>query len=70
MTEQSRQWLNIIQAALRNTAEQDHNDIIANSASALAVRLESVGTAFGMKISDLSTVDRQLIEHALAHHRN
>ena len=68
MTNETRQMLYQIQIALRNTAERDCNDIIANAASALAVRLESVGTAFGMKIKDLTSVDRQLIQYATNKH--
>lgn len=65
MTNETRQMLHQIQKALRNTAERDANDIIANSASALAVRLEAVGTAFGMRLTDLTNLDRQLIQYAL-----
>ena len=65
MTNETRQMLHQIQKALRNTAERDRNDIIANSASALAVRLEAVGTAFGMRLTDLTNLDRQLIQYAL-----
>jgi hypothetical protein len=68
MTNETKQMLYRIQIALRNTAERDINDIIANSASALAVRLEGVGTAFGMKINELTAVDRQLIQYALKKH--
>jgi hypothetical protein len=68
MTYEAQQMLAKIQKALRNTAERDINDIIANSASALAVRLESVGTSFGMSLRDLTSVDQQLIKYALAKH--
>jgi hypothetical protein len=68
MTNETRQMLHQIQKALRNTAERDRNDIIANSASALAVRLEAVGTAFGMRLTDLTNLDRQLIQYALKTH--
>jgi hypothetical protein len=69
MTNETRQMLYEIQIALRTTAEKDNNDIIANAASALAVRLEAVGTAFGMKLTDLTAVDRQLIQYALQQQR-
>lgn len=69
MTNETRQMLYEIQIALRTTAERDANDIIANCASALAVRLESVGTAFGMTLKDLTAVDRQLIQYALQQQR-
>jgi hypothetical protein len=69
MTNETRQMLYEIQIALRTTAEKDNNDIIANAASALAVRLEAVGTAFGMKLADLTAVDRQLIQYALQQQR-
>lgn len=69
MTNQTRQMLYEISIALRTTAERDANDIIANSASALAVRLESVGTAFGMTLKDLTAVDRQLIQYAVQQQR-
>lgn len=68
MTPAAQQMLYTIQKALRNTAERDVNDIIANCASALAVRLEGVGTAFGMSLKDLTAVDRQLIQYAVAKH--
>lgn len=69
MNQETRQMLNRIQAALRNTAEQDHNDILANAASDLSVRLESVGTTFGMKLADLTDLDRQLIQYSLNTHK-
>ncbi len=68
MTNETLRLLAQIQKNLRNTAERDHNDIIANAASDLAVRLEAVGTAFGMKLADLTGVDRQLIQYATQHH--
>jgi hypothetical protein len=68
MTNETLRLLAQIQKNLRNTAERDANDIIANAASDLAVRLEAVGTAFGMKLADLSGVDRQLIQYATQHH--
>jgi hypothetical protein len=51
--------------ALRSVAEQDPNDIIANAASALVVRLETVGTVWGMQLSELSDLDRQLIQYSV-----
>lgn len=48
-------------------AEQEPNDILANSASDLAVRLETAGTTFGMALADLTDVDRQLIQHAMTY---
>jgi hypothetical protein len=68
MTYEAQVMLAKIQKALRNTAERDINDIIANCASALAVRLEGVGTSFGMKLTDLTAVDRQMIQYALQKH--
>jgi molecular chaperone GrpE (heat shock protein) len=68
MTNETLRLLAQIQKNLRNTAERDHNDIIANAASDLAVRLEAVGTAFGMQLRDLTGVDRQLIQYATQHH--
>ena len=68
MTSETQRMLYQIQRALRNTAERDHNDIIANAASDLAVRLEAVGSAFGMRLRDLTGVDRQLIQYALTAH--
>lgn len=61
----TQQKIFAIQSALRTVAERDVNDIIANSASDLVVRLESVGSAFGITLRDLSNVDRQLIRYAL-----
>jgi len=68
VTNETLRLLAQIQKNLRNTAERDANDIIANAASDLAVRLEAVGTAFGMQLRDLSGVDRQLIQYATQHH--
>lgn len=68
MTRETQRMLMEIQRSLRNTAERDLNDIIANAASDLAVRLESVGTAFGMTIRDLTDLDRQLIQYARQNH--
>jgi len=68
MTNETLRLLAQIQKNLRNTAERDANDIIANAASDLAVRLEAVGTTFGMKLADLTGVDRQLIQYATQHH--
>lgn len=69
MTNETRQMLYQIQIALRTTAERDRNDIIANAASALAVRLEAVGTAFGMTLKELTNLDRQLIQYAIQQQR-
>jgi molecular chaperone GrpE (heat shock protein) len=68
VTNETLRLLAQIQKNLRNTAERDRNDIIANAASDLAVRLEAVGTIFGMKLTDLTGVDRQLIQYATQHH--
>jgi hypothetical protein len=68
VTDATLRLLAQIQKNLRNTAERDPNDIIANAASDLAVRLEAVGTAFGMRLTDLTGVDRQLIQYATQHH--
>jgi hypothetical protein len=57
--------LHEIQLALRTTAERHDNDIIANAASALVVRLETVNTAFGMHLGDLTQLDQQLIRTSL-----
>ena len=65
MTPEMRAMLVRVQVALRTTAERDANDIIANAASDLAVRLESVGTTFGTRIESLTGVDRQMIQYAL-----
>jgi hypothetical protein len=53
MTRDTLMMLAQIQKGLRNCAERDHNDIIANAASDLAVRLEAVNTTFGMRLKDL-----------------
>lgn len=66
MNRDAAMMLHQIQTALRTTAEQDINDIIANSASDLSVRLETVGSTFGMSLTDLTDVDRQLIQYALS----
>lgn len=47
--------------ALYHTAAKDHNDVIANAASSLAVRFENaVGNGF-----DLSDIDRRLLQYAV-----
>ena len=66
MNTETQQMLHRIRFALGEVAAKDDNDILANAASALNVRLEGVGTTFGMKLSDLSDVDRQIIRYALA----
>ncbi len=68
MTNETLRMLAEIQKALRNTAERDPNDIIANAASDLAVRLEAVNTTFGMRLKDLTEVDRQIIQYAMQCH--
>lgn len=56
--------LHSIMSALRTVAERDQNDIIANCASDLVVRLESLNTTFGTTAKNFSAVDQQLIEYA------
>jgi hypothetical protein len=56
--------LHSIMNALRNVAERDQNDIIANCASDLVVRLESLNATFGTTAKNFSSVDQQLIEYA------
>ena len=56
--------LHSIMGALRTVAERDKNDIIANCASDLVVRLESLNTTFGTTAKNFSSVDQQLIEYA------
>lgn len=60
--------LSAMVGALRNTAERDNNDIIANAASDLATRLDRVGTVFGTRLEDLTELDHQIIEHAMNNH--
>ena len=69
MTPEAQRDLNKIQAALRHTAERDNNDLLSNSASALVVRLETVGSTFGMSLTDLTKLDQQLIRYALDEYR-
>lgn len=47
---------------LYHTAEKDRNDVIANAASALAVRLEQPKRAYV-----LSEIDQRLIRYARSH---
>jgi hypothetical protein len=56
--------LHSILGALRTVAEKDTNDIIANCASDLVVRLESLNATFGTTAKNFSAVDQQLIEYA------
>jgi hypothetical protein len=48
---------------LYNTAEKDANDIIANAASALAVRLETPKS-----VHVISDLEKRIIHHALKNH--
>lgn len=53
-----------IQALLRNVAEVDPNDIIANRASQLAVDLEHV--RFPFAYDSLSEAERMLVQYAVS----
>jgi hypothetical protein len=53
-----------IQGYLRNVAEVDPNDTIANSASQLAVELEWVKTPFDYL--SLSEAERMLVQYAIS----
>jgi hypothetical protein len=53
-----------IQAMLRNVAEVDPNDIIANRASQLAVDLELVRVPF--EYETLSEAERMLVQYAIS----
>lgn len=55
-----------IQCALRNCAERDPDDVIANRASALAVKLEGYGSVFGS--SDITELDAMLIRYCVGKH--
>jgi len=68
MTRDTLIMLAQIQKGLRNCAERDPNDIIANAASDLAVRLEAVNTNFGMRLKDLTDLDRQIIQYSMKNH--
>lgn len=57
-----------VQVALCNTAEREDNDILSNCASELAARLESIDTAFGITLKDISAADYQLMQYALIHY--
>jgi hypothetical protein len=57
--------LKYILQALRDTAERHPNDIIANAASALAVRLESINTTFGIRAADVTDTERDLIRYVM-----
>jgi len=59
-------WAQVLRA-LRTVAERHNNDIIANAASALSVRLEGMGTVWGMSVCDITPLDRQLIEYAVGY---
>ena len=53
---------------LRNVAEVDLNDQIANSASSLAYRLEAAGTSvfdMSMDFNDWSPLDQQTAQYAI-----
>lgn len=69
MTEQQRDKILVrVQIALCNTAERDQNDILANCASELSSRLETVNCAFGITLKDISATDYQLMQYALLTH--
>lgn len=59
----SAQNIQQIQGYLRNVAEVDPNDTIANSASQLAVDLEYVKTPFDYQ--SLSEAERALVQYAI-----
>lgn len=59
----SAQNIQQIQGYLRNVAEVDPNDTIANSASQLAVDLEYVKTPF--LYESLSEAERALVQYAI-----
>ena len=50
-----------IRKNLYNTAERDTNDVIANAASALAVRLET-----GKESYELTDIDRRIISYSIS----
>lgn len=52
-----------IQGYLRNVAEVDSNDVIANAASQLAVDLEYVRAPF--EYTDLSEAEQSLVQYAV-----
>jgi len=58
--------LKYILQALRDTAETHHNDIIANAASSLAVKLESINTTFGIRTKDITDTDRDVIRYVIS----
>lgn len=59
----SAQNIQQIQGYLRNVAEVDPNDTIANSASQLAVDLEYVKTPFDYQ--SLTEAERALVQYAI-----
>lgn len=65
----SVQNLQQIMQLLRNVAEVDANDTIANAASDLAFRLESAGTSvfdMPMNFAQWTPVDQATVEYAIA----
>ena len=55
-----------IDRSLRNVAERHPNDTIANSASALAVKLETLGLNFGTRQEEITDLDRHLIKFSIS----
>jgi hypothetical protein len=70
MDHQNQRLLCEIQEALSILAARHKNDIIANAASVLAGRIESIGSPFGTRLSDLSNLDRQMMQYALERYRD
>ena len=63
------QNLQQIMGYLRNVAEVDPNDQIANAASSLAYRLEAAGTSvfdMSMDFSDWTPLDQQTVRYAIS----
>ena len=50
--------------ALRNTAERHPDDLIANAASAVAVKLETLGTPWGTQSEDITDTDHSIMQYA------
>ena len=62
------QNLQQIMQYLRNVAEVDPNDQIANAASSLAYRLEAAGTSvfnMSMDFSDWTPLDQETVRYAI-----
>jgi hypothetical protein len=62
--------LHQVLGALRNAAERDSNDIIANACSRLSVDIEYDNRDWKDQVKTFSELQRRIIAYALKNHQN